>query len=260
MVTPGLSPTRNNSAVVTGAYLGVTAVDLPAQRKKLEVKVDGLAAELTVGDAYLYRLTPVTENAYLVVGIKNTSQTDLCFIKAGRYRWLAADGTALFMAGADEAQYVNGGVRAISALSYSDSCLGPGESGTLTDVKVIPEGGMLYSRVAAVGLDLTGPFAAAASPPAGKLVPTGYDVGTCNGQRSVKVVLSNTGSAAVALEKFNFCPAILLDDEGLPTGWMFLQPPAKVAIPAGGTTVIYASLFMEPRVRRLQIYVDFGPP
>jgi hypothetical protein len=40
---------------------------------------------------------------------------------------------------------------------------------------------------------------------------------------------------------------------------MFLQVPSKVTVPGGGTTAIYASLFMEPRVRRLQIYVDFGP-
>ncbi len=260
-VTPGgVVLTSNNTADLTGAFLGETVFDPAVQRKKIELVVDGIAPELMTGDAYLVRLTPTAQSAYLIATIKNFSQTDLCLIKGTNYRWLAADCAVLFGASGMETLYVNGAVRLVSSVDFSDSCLGPGETGTFTDVKSVPDTTPLYSRVEAVALDLTGPFRSCDQAPDGRLIPTAYDVGTCAKGRAIKVSFTNCGSAPVSLEKFSLSPAILLDELGLPLGWLYLEVPEKVVVAGGETATVFSSLFMEPRVRRIQIYVDFAPP
>jgi len=91
-------------------------------------------------------------------------------------------------------------------------------------------------------------------------VPQAYDVGTCGSMPAVKVSLTNTGAGDVALEKFSLSPAVLIDDVGLPAGWLYLQVGQKTTVAAGGSAAVYSSLFMEPNVRRLQVYVDFTEP
>jgi hypothetical protein len=257
---PGAALTANNTADLTGALLGDTVADPDLQRKKITVQAEGLADDLVLGDGYLLRLTATAEHAYLVIGVTNTSDRTLCSIKGTTYRWLDADGNPLAMPGAGDTLYVGGSVQMLSNGDFAFNCLAAGEKGYFTDVKTTPEGLMLYSKVATVAFGLSGPFSNGTSP-AGQLIPTGYDVGACpNGQRAIKVTMANGGAGDVALEPFSFSPAILLDDGGLPLGWLFLQRTQPATVAPGQTTEIYSSFFMEPQVHRLQIYVDFTRP
>jgi len=233
MLTPGASLTANNSADLTGAALG---------------------------DGYLLRLTASTENAYLVIGVTNTSARTLCSIKGTTYRWLDGDGSPLAKPGAGDTLYVGGSVQMLSNGDFTYNCLAAGEKGYFTDVKTTADGSMLYSRVTTVAFGLSGPFTDGTAP-AGRLVPSGYDIGACpDGKRAVKVTLANGGTGDVALEPFSFSPAILLDDGGLPIGWLFLERTKTITVSAGQTTEIYSSFFMEPKVHRMQVYVDFTRP
>ncbi|MEA2697271.1 MAG: hypothetical protein QOI66_1542, partial [Myxococcales bacterium] len=230
MATPGVSLTANNSADLTGALIGDLDADPASQRKMVAVQAEGLAEDLVLGDGYLSRLTASTESAYLVIPVTNTSARTLCSIKGTKYRWLDADGNPLAMPGASDTLYVGGSVQTLSNDDFTYNCLGAGEKGYFTDVKTTADGTMLYSKVATVAFGLNGPFTDG-TPPEGQLIPTGYDVGACpDGKRAVKVTLSNGGTGDVALEPFSFSPAILLDDGGLPAGWLFLQRTERIVI------------------------------
>ena len=258
-ITPNVSLTGNNTADLSGADLGAATIDAAVQRKKIAVQVDGLTAELTVGDGYLSRLTSTTEDAYLSIALTNVGDRVLCSIKGSSYRWLDAGGSPLAMPDPSDKIYVGGSVAALPSGDFTDSCLGPGEKGYFTDVKTTAAGVALFAQAAAVAFVLSGPFNVG-TPPAGKLVPQAYDVGTCPDKRAVKVNLLNSGTDKVALEPYSLSPAILIDDAGLPAGWMYLEAPGSVTVAAGGTTTVYSSLSMEPKVSRMQVYVDFTLP
>jgi hypothetical protein len=216
-----------------------------------------VAPELSVGDGFIWRNTPTSESAYLVVAVANVTDHIVCSIIGTNYRWLDSAGAVVVMG---DQIYADGSVAVRQSGDYSDTCLGAGEKGYFTDVKVPGGGATLFSRTDAVAFALAGPFNPG-TPPPGKLVPQAYDVGTCKmGTPAVKVTLANTGSADVALEKFSLSPAILIDGGGLPAGWMYLQVGTKATVAAGASAAAYASLFMEPSVRRMQVYVDFTLP
>ncbi|HVR60311.1 MAG TPA: hypothetical protein VMU50_00355 [Polyangia bacterium] len=254
--TEGITLTGNNSADLSGAPLGSAAPDFAAQRKKITVRVDNPAPEVSLGDGYLWRNTPTTEGAYLVIAVTNVSDHLICSIIGGNYAWLDAGGTAL-MTG--DQIFVDGSVAVRQSGDFSDSCLGAGEKGYFTDVKVPADSTALFSTTETVTFTLAGPFNSG-TPPPGNLVPQAYDVGACMGTPAVKVSLLNTGSGSVALEKFSFSPVVLLDDGGVPAGWLYMQVGTKATVAAGGAATMYSSLSMEPSVRRMQVYVDFTEP
>src|SRR5260370_22346300 len=231
MLTPDVTLTANNSADLTGAPLGGATPDFAAQRKTITVIAENLAPELAVRDGYLWRNTPTTESAYLVVAVTNVSDHVVCSVIGTNYRWLGADGAVAMMG---QQIYVNGSVATRESGDFSDTCPGAGEKGTFTDVQV-PGGAVpLFSTTAAVAFGLAGPFSTG-TPPPGKLVPQAYDVGTCGSMPAVKVSLTNTGAGDVALEKFSLSPAGLVDDPGLPAGRPYLQAGPKTAGAARGS-------------------------
>jgi hypothetical protein len=258
-LTPGAARTANNTADMTGAPLGDSAIDTAVQRKKIEVRAEGIIPDLMVGDGYLWRPTATSESAYLSIAVTNIGTSVLCSIKGSNYRWLDAAGNPLAMPDPTDLIYVDGSVGTLSDGDFTDSCLGPGEQGYFTDVKTTDEASLLFSQVGTVAFGLSGPFSAGTAP-AGKLVPQSYDVGTCPTMQAVKVILTNTGTDKVALQPYSLSPAILIDDSGVPAGWLYLQVEDAVTVAAGETTTAYSSLFMEPKVSRMQVYVDFTLP
>ncbi|HEY2901085.1 MAG TPA: hypothetical protein VGL59_10950, partial [Polyangia bacterium] len=210
-LAPGAALTANNTADMTGAALGQTAINTAVQRKKIEVRAEGIIPDLMVGDGYLWRPTATSESAYLSIAITNIGTSMLCSIKGISYRWLDAAGNALAMPDPNDRIYVDGSVGMLSDGDFTDSCLGPGEQGYFTDVKTTDDTSLLFSQVATVAFSLSGPFSAGTAP-AGKLVPQSYDVGTCPTMNAVRVTLTNTGTDKVALQPYSLSPAILMDD------------------------------------------------
>ena len=256
MRTAGVTLTANNSADLGGAPLGSATPDLAAQRKKITVRVGNPAPEVRVGDGYLWRNTPTAENAYLVIAVTNVSDHLICSIIGTSYEWL--DGLGTVVMNGDQL-FVDGSVAVRQSGDFSDSCLGAGETGYFTDVQVPAAPKALSSPTETVIFTLEGPFSTG-TPPPGNLVPQAYDVGTCMGMPAVKVSMTNTGTGDVALEKFSLSPAVLLDDGGLPAGWLYMQVGTKVTVAAGAAATMYSSLFMEPAVQRMLVYVDFTEP
>jgi hypothetical protein len=216
----GPPPTENNSADLRGLVLGGNAFDGSTMRRMVPVTVGTALPGLQVGAAYLTRTSPTTENAYLTIAVSNTGTERPCFIQATPLLYM--NGTQP-LNDATHSSYVSGSVGDVGFGISTDSCLGPGESGYFIDIQLDSGGMMFFSGTTSIDLGLAS--STAGTLPAGRLHPTGYEVGACSPMRSLRLTAVNDGSAAVEVAQSGtgLSPVILLDAGALPAGWLYLQ-------------------------------------
>ncbi|HEY4393275.1 MAG TPA: hypothetical protein VGP64_04405 [Polyangia bacterium] len=259
---PGPAPTRNNSADLSGAVLGDIAFDPTSMRKLVQVQVDVALTGFVVGPtAYVTRTDATTEVASLTLPVKNGGTDTRCFVEATPFRWLNAvaqplnDPTTFI--------FVGGSVGVTTAGTYTDTCLAPGETGYFLDIEVPATTEAIYSAVTSVELGVTSTTAGTIA--AGYLLPYQYDVGHCpapDAVRSIRVDARNSGATdvVVASDGPAFGPAVLLDDGGLPAGWVYVERDVVTPLAPGQSTSFVASIPTGASVQRAAFFLSFDGP
>jgi hypothetical protein len=250
----GTAPTQDNSADLAGAAFGTDAFDATQQRRTVTLSVTTPLAGISLGQAYLTHPLGIDDAAYLTVAVTNTGTGLPCFVQTTTYNWLNASGQVLNPA---STVYLDGSVGMLSAQHNTDSCLAPGETGYLTDVELV-SGTALYSGVASIQIGLTS--MGVGTIPTEKFLPTRYDVGTCSGNRTLRVTGTARGaSVSVGDTGADLAPAVFLDSAGVPVGWTLLtqMQPSNVASGAEG---YFFDELSEPAVSRAQVFLPFQPP
>jgi hypothetical protein len=250
----GPPPTENNSADLRGLVLGGNAFDASAMRRMVPVTVTTALPGLQVGAAYLTRTSSTLENAYLTIAVSNTGTARPCFLQATPLHYL--NGTQL-LNDATHSSYVSGSVGDVGFGISTDSCLGPGESGYFIDIQLASSGPAFFSSTTSIELGLASDTAGTV--PAGRLHPTGYEVGACSPMRSLRLTAVNDGSAAVEVAQSGtgLSPVILLDAGALPAGWLYLQNDTSSEVAAGATLLLNVMVTSVAAVDRARFFMEF---
>lgn len=250
----GTAPTQDNSADLAGAVLGTDAFDPTQQRRTVALSITTPLSGISLGQAYLTHPIGIDDAAYLTVAVTNTGTGFPCFVQTTTYNWLNASGQVL---NPQSTVYLDGSVGMLSAQHNTDSCLAPGENGYLTDVEVV-SGTALYSVVASIQIGLTS--TGVGTMPTVKFQPTRYDVGTCSGNRTLRVTGAARGaSVSVGDTSADLAPAIFLDAAGVPVGWTLLTQMQPTNVASGAEGYFFDEL-SEPAVTRAQVFLPFQPP
>lgn len=252
-VPEGSAPTQDNSADMTGATFGTDAFDVTQRRRTVPVTVATPFAGIALGPAYFTRPIAGDESAALTLVVTNSGTDFPCFVTATTYQWLGATGQVL---STTSGLYLDGLVGFVN-VTDTDTCLAPGETGYFTDVQAA-EGSPLYSAVASVSIGLAS--SGSGTTPAAKFVPNRYDIGTCAGNRTLRVEgIASGAEVSVGDLGGDLAPAIFLDATGLPVGWSLLSQmqPANVAVGAGA---YFFDNGPEPAVSRARVFLPFEPP
>jgi hypothetical protein len=250
----GPPPTENNSADLRGLTLGATTFDASAMRRMVPVTVGTPLAGLQVGPAYLTRSSTASETAYLTVAVSNTGTQRPCFIQAMPLQYLNG---AQLLNDATHSSYVSGAVGDVGFGISTDTCLGPGESGYFIDIQLDSSGTAFFSSTTSIEMSLASD--STGTVPAGRLRPTGYEVGACAPMRSLRLTAVNDGSAAVdvAQSGVGLSPVILLDAGALPAGWLYLQNNTSSEVAAGAMLSIDVMVTGAPAVDRARFFMEF---
>jgi hypothetical protein len=243
-----------------GPAIGEVPFVAATARRVVPVKVGVALPGLAVGQAYL---TPVPGSAQsspmaqLTIPVVNQGTDRPCFVKAQNLHYLSA--TAATLNPSSDDIYINGSVGDVGgATFYTHTCLAPGETGYLLDTPP----SAYFAGTSSIELDLA--FLVAGQAPAGHLTPRLYELGTCGTKRSLRVTAVNDGlsTVTVAVDGVALGPGILLDDSGLPAGWLYLEDREKVELAPDGQAVYFVSsdLSTAAAVKRVQIFLTFDPP
>jgi hypothetical protein len=256
---PTATPLSNNGALLEGAAIGTGVDPIDALRKPLAVTVTA-STDFVVGDAYATRQAAsidgvAVDGVYVVVPITNPSDELRCGITISPYRWTDVSGALVKDRGF---QHVRGSVAAVPPV-YSDLCLGPGESGWLLDVD--NDG---YEAIAGIELAFENFRTAMTSVPPARIVPRAYEVGALEDSVfRLRVDVDNEGTAAGTIRAFAvYSQAILLDDDGLPLVWTFLQDaisPEDGVIAAGASGWVEGSVGYAGCARAMHVRIGFDP-
>lgn len=253
----GPAPTKNNSADLRGPALGAAAFTASTDRRAVPVNVGMNVTGLQVGQAYLTRTPTTSTSVYVTIPVTNTGTDYPCFIQAMPFQYFNSAGTALNSA--NDGTYLSGGVGDLGGDIYTHSCLAPGETGYFLDIRSSTST-QYFSVTASVSMDIASPFSGQAPP--GRLTPKQYEIGTCAAGRSIRVTAVNDGTSpvAVATSGVGLGPGILLDADGVPAGWIYLEHDMEADLAAGTSTFFFSDLPDVPAVARVQLFLDFDAP
>ena len=252
----GTAPTKNNSADLKGAALGDVPFASGTARRTVPVKVGMVVAGLQVGPAYLTQGSPTAPLVDLVIPVTNTGADYPCFISAQNLHYLNATGTILNLP--NDSTFLYGSVGDVGT-GYTHTCLRSGETGYFI-VSQSATAKPFFTGTASIEMDLNTLHPGTA--PTGHLTPKQYEIGLCDGVRTVRLTAVNDGSSTISVASGGFGPgpAVLLDADGLPAGWIFLEDDDDVQLAPGGTALFYSDLPSDPAVDRAQFLLDFDAP
>jgi hypothetical protein len=234
--------------------LGGLAFDTSTMRRMIPITMGTPIAGLQVGPAYLTRSDTATETAYLTIAVTNTGTQRPCFIKASPLSYL--NGSQV-LNDPTHAGYVSGSVGDVGFGIFTDTCLGPGESGYIIDIQLDSSGTAFFSSTTSIALSLAS--SSAGTVPGGHLHPTGYEVGSCAPMRSLRLTTVNDGTAAVEVAQSTpaLSPVILLDGGGLPAGWLYLQDNVASQVAVGEMVSLDAMVTAVWAVDRARFFIQF---
>ena len=257
----GPAPTTNNSADLSGAVLGDLAFAPATMRKAIPVHVTTGLAGFVVGPlAYVTRTDPTTEALSLALPVQNHSADVRCFVRAAPFLWRDAAGSSLN--DPTTFAYLEGSVGLTAAGTYTETCLGPQETGYFLDAGTPAGTGALYTTLASLELSLD---SSTTGVTVGSVRPYQYDVGHCptpDPTRSLRVWARNGGQTfvVVAAGGTSLGPAVLLDDLGVPAGWTYVSRDVPTVVEVGQTTQMVGSLTANFSVSRAALFFTFDGP
>lgn len=243
----------NNSALMSGPAVGTNTINVADLRKAIAVNVLGAHPHLVFGQAYATRSSTTSDPAYVVLPLTNVGAEPLCFVNLSNLAYRTAAGTALVSNGLT---YVQGSVRTMTASSIAtDTCIAPGESGLVTDIRTA----VGYSAVASMEFSVQA-TAGGSTLPQASVVPQGYSVLPVSTYQSLAVTLKNTGSGPARLGSLNH-RWVLFDDAMIPLHWGFVSnvvaPQGSLAAGATGS-IAQNALFYAGAGRKVLVSLDFA--
>jgi hypothetical protein len=226
--------TGNNAAEITAPGTG-GAVD-PDLRKAVPVTVTVPQPGLHVQGAWLFRSDASDETALSAIAVRNVDAAYACFITIENYHWRSASGAEVVGTGQPrDTDYLTGSVGTGSRV-YTNTCLGPGETGYFADIRIAGTGALLYSDVASIELAFR-PLRSA-SPGPGKLMIRDFQTGICDLDRGVRFRFENTGTDSVLTREILSGWALFLDPEGTPISWDYLEKEDSVLVAPGASLTL----------------------
>ena len=254
----GPPPAQNDSADLRGPPIGSLAFDAGTMRRVVPVAVDAKIAGLQIGQAYLSRTNSVEETAFLTIPVTYSGTGHPCFVVASPLRYKNGD---QILNDASVDSYVIGAVGDVGFGFYTGSCLHAGESGYFIDIQIPPTSDIKFFS-GTTSLEMSIASSSEGTNPAGRLVPTGYDLGSCGGTRTLRVSAVNDGTGPIYAPLFGFpdSAAIFLDATALPVGWTYLGATESGNVPVGATTTHTASVDYTAAASRARLFLQFGPP
>lgn len=254
----GPPPAQNDSADLRGPAIGSLPFDAGTMRRVVPVAVGATIDGLQIGQAYLSRTDTFDETAYLTIPVTYSGTGHPCFVVASPLRY--KNGDQILNDSSDES-YVIGSVGDAGFGFYTDSCLNAGDSGYFIDIQLAttPDS-KFFSGTTSLEMSVGSSFEG--TTPAGRLVPTGYDLGSCGGMRTLRVSAVNDGTGPIFAPLYGFpdSPAIFLDAAALPAGWTYLGATEAGNVPPGATSTHTASVDYTVAVSRARFFLQFGPP
>lgn len=262
---PGPNPTpnpnpmpgvvSNNSAVLTGAALGAGTTPNSELQKVIGSSLTGATPTFRLGEAYATRTSADSQTLAWFVPVTNQSSSLQCFVQATSIEFRDSEGTTLAV---DELDYVSGSVGVSQGSgSYTDTCLGGGETGYLFGIELEDEVPSVYSLVSAVVVATVGGETGFVAP-AARLIPQSYTVATADNESFI-VGVRNDGTGAARFGEFSH--HFLLDGGGRPLSWDYFRDDATGdLVEAGETRSLAGSFFYDGLASRVQVQVDFRSP
>ena len=186
----GPPPAQNDSADLRGPPIGGLLFDAGTMRRVVPVAVGATIAGLQIGQAYLSRRDSFDETAYLTIPVTYSGTGHPCFVVASPLRY--KNGDQILNDTSDES-YVIGAVGDAGFGAYTGSCLNAGDSGYFIDIQ-IPSTSDIKFFSGTTSLEMTVASSSEGTTPAGRLVPTGYNLGSCGGTRTLRVSAVNDGT------------------------------------------------------------------
>lgn len=235
----------NNSATLAGTALGSGAATVAQMVRSVPVTASGAGFSATT--LYIGRRSTTATMDYLAIPVTNTSGSLRCFVKATTYTINAGAITE-----DHSGSYISGSVGVSSSSSvYTASCLQPGETAYLLDLS----DNDIFSTAAGATIALT--FSTSSfEQPAAKAIPQSYTFAAGVNTITVK----NVGTAAADLSG-GFHETVLLDADGKPMFWTFLDAATGTILQPGATgTIVDNGMNWAGSAPMQAVYVDFEAP
>jgi hypothetical protein len=251
--------TGNNGAEITAPGTGAPAD--PELSKMVPVTVTVPSPGLQVAGAWVFRSDASDETAYSAIAVRNVDAAYACFISIENYHWRSATGADLVGTGkSHDTDYLTGSVGRLSSFN-SDTCLGPGETGYFSDIRIAGTGARLYSDVASIELAFRP--ARPASPASGKLLVRDFQNGSCDLQNRVRFRFEDTSTESVETGEILSGWVLFFDPQGTPTDWGYMgqEDPIVVAPGASLSMPVHFAPSLAPG-GKAHVFTDFqpGPP
>lgn len=249
---PGLAPFEgnNNSATLAGNAIGTAVATTDLLQRKIAVKATGFEKIISVVDAFVMRDRTSTENARLIVRVKNSNTRAHCFIRANNVEWKDAAGAVLTK---DPYSFAQGAIGELVDVS-TDTCLAAGATGYLRGIELSPAPLALFSQTSSLELSWTISNSPAPTNPDAKLVPSSYAFDATG----LAVSFSNQGTKTGKIASYSH--VILLDAQAQPVGWTFVNKtvmPTSGVFAAGATGTTAATLSFEGSSSSLVAFIDY---
>ena len=237
--------TGNNSALLSGATIGKGTTAIGDLRKQIAVTVLGTNPSLTVGTAFATRPVTSLDYAYIILPVTNTGSQTLCFVKLAGITYRDASSAALLSNGIT---FARGSVGKVSSTSFTDTCLAPGETGMVGEIKA-----NLYAAVAKMEFTLES-SASAISAPAARVIPQSYAVQSA----TLAIAVKNSGSGPALVGAQNrFHTWFLFDDAMQPLTWGLTDLATPSVVAANGAATITVNVLYDGSGSKLLVFTNF---
>jgi len=238
-----------NSALLSGAVIGSGTAVVGNLRKQIAATVLGTNTSFTVGIAFATRGGTSSDYAYVILPVTNIGTQTLCYVKLAGITYRDSSGAAI---GVPSVTYVNGSVGIVSSTMFTDTCLAPGETGMVADIKA-----SLYTAVAKMEFTFE-TTSYTISVPAASVIPQSYSVQSTGSIPSINV--KNVGSGPAQIGGANTSMVFLLDGAEQPLMWSFaFSDPSvpSVVVPVAGTATIPSYGYYDGSASKLLAFVGF---
>ena len=232
--------TTNDAATIAGAMFGKCDGVVP-RRKKIPLVINGGSPDFGYGDAYLVE-DPARRYIATFFGlVTNLGSTMHCNIAAppNGYDWYDPQGRSMNVTVGPK---ILGSEGDVGSPVYVQSCLGPGETGVIVDIRSGEQHLSLFDGTGSIALALT--YAGDGAVVAPALIPQRYNADSLG----FLIVFKNTGTKPARLPKLisTIFPGtfVAFDQDGLPVWWGQLSQSSGVG-PVENVVAVGAEGFVD---------------
>jgi hypothetical protein len=212
---------KNNSARLDGDVVGPGKADNESLRKVFDVTFTQASKELKIEKAYINRTFASIDAIYIIIPVRNISDNFLCDVSIKDIVYKDQDGNTL---ASGVTGSLHGSVGQNTKSEMTDTCLAPKEVGYAVGITSEKDGNKLFSATSSVEITSIEGSADTHKRVEERMLPTKYVTLNAD-RRGFEITVENQGTQSLQL---TFASSyILLDGEGWPLTWGFLDPKEK---------------------------------